>query len=890
MRALAPFVLGLVGAVFLPERVQAANEPRAASDSEVESIEEIVVVGSRIARSNLDSPSPVLVFDASELKASGITTIGEFSRFLPQNAAITSPGFLAGSPLRGTSGFNLRGIGLDATLTLVNGRRIAPYGSSGGEEPFVDINAIPVAAIDRIEILTDGASAIYGSEAVAGVVNIVLKRTIEGITAEGGFLTTSEGDGDEWDLSLTGGWNNADTTVTGTLSWFDQGLIWSRDRDWSSTVDMRDRGGFDYGNYASSPPSMYLVESRVLLADPACPEDSPSAHLVVYVPGKEEVCNSNYWHFTSLQQPSERLGVTASLRHDFSATTAFFAEFIGNRSEVESTVAPTVLLDYFVSVDHPNNPYGEDLFIEYRALDNGNREFLTESNTWRLVAGVEWSWGAWDWEAALTESEAKSDQTRFNDVLIDPFQAALLGEGGPNGNQYYNPFGLNPLNPPEVITEFSISGTHVRQTAEERTVDLQVSGSFGKLPGGPVGAAFGGQFRQQSVDQSADEEELTGVMAGSAGFEPLSEESDIYSVFAEFVLPVLPSVEAQLAVRLDDYSDFGSTTNPKIGLGWRPVETWLLRGTWGTSFRPPTFTELYDPTVQFEDVFFEDPWRCPATGDFTDCRFNPVISEFSGNPDLEPDEGETWLLGFAWEPGGISGLSISLDYWSIEHTNRIMPSWEQFLFETLPPDENPFIIRAPQTAEDLALGIPGVIIGGDYTYINADTVTTDGIDFNLAYEWESAAFGVFSSGISYTYLNEYKTGISFHTAQIERDVAGLAALGSPWPQHRGNLHLDWSRGNHGASAVLHYSGSFHSPYNWVVDDRETDVPFSVDDYWQPDLQYSYRFTGLKGAELRVGCRNCLGQDPPDYNYAVPGEFFHEGRGALLYARWTQSFK
>ncbi len=170
--------------------------------------------------------------------------MGEFSRYLPQNAAIEPPGFLT----NGTAGFNLRGIGLDATLTLVNGRRIAPYGPSGGDEPFVDINAIPVAAIDRIEILTDGASAIYGSEAVAGVVNIVTLQKIEGITAEGGFLTTSEGDGDEWDLNVAGGWNNADTSITGTLSWFDSDVIWNRDRDWSSTVDLRDQGGYDYGN------------------------------------------------------------------------------------------------------------------------------------------------------------------------------------------------------------------------------------------------------------------------------------------------------------------------------------------------------------------------------------------------------------------------------------------------------------------------------------------------------------------------------------------------------------------------------------------------------------------------------------------------------------------
>ncbi len=316
-----------------------------------------------------------------------------------------------------------------------------------------------------------------------------------------------------------------------------------------------------------------------------------------------------------------------------------------NRSETESVAAPTVLNDFFVPAYHPNNPYGEDLFLEGRALDMGNRTFNNVSKTWRVVAGVEGSWGSWDWEAALTASEAEADQTRYNDILIDPFQDALLGLGGPNGDQFYNPFGLNPQNPPEVIEQFAISGTHSVQTSRQQTVDFQVSGKFGKLPGGPVGAAFGGQFRHQSIDQSADPEELTGVIAGTEGFEPISESSDIYSVFAEFVVPVLPSLEAQLAVRLDDYSDSGSTTNPKIGLGWKPVEGLLLRTTWGTSFRPPTFRELTDPLATFGDVIFNDPWRCPVTGAPIDCKFNAIIGESSGNPDLKPDEGETWLFG-----------------------------------------------------------------------------------------------------------------------------------------------------------------------------------------------------------------------------------------------------
>jgi len=870
---------------------QARSEDGTDDSSGKEELESITIVGSRVIRSSLDSPSPVIVFDAGELQRLGITTLGEFSRFLPQIAGLDPPGATGGSPTAGTAGFNLRGIGMDGTLTLVNGRRIAPYGSSGDNQPFVDINAIPVAAIERVEILTDGASAIYGSDAVAGVVNIVTYKSFDGLTAEGGFLTTYEGDGQERDVNITGGWRNERTRLTGTLSWFDGNPVWNRDRDWASTVDLRQQGGYDFGNNASSPPTVFLLNSGILLADPACPDYSKSAHKVVWVPGEDEGCMFNFRYFTTLQQPSKRLGLTASVQHDLSDSTSFFAELLASDNDTRSTAAPTVLLDFFVPADHPNNPFKEDLILEGRTLDTGPREFRTEATSWRLVTGFKGAWDNWDWEVAGMAAESQTDQTRFNAILSDPFQAALLGMGGPNGDQYYNPFGLNPHNSPEVIDQFLISGTHFVETSREQTLDFQVTGKFSNLPGGPVGAAFGGQFRHDSIGQSADEQELTGVITGGpAGLDPISANREVYSLFAEFVLPVLPTLEAQLAARLDHYSDFGSTTNPKIGLRWRPAEQILLRATWGTSFRPPTFRELHDPLVSFDDVVYNDPWRCPVTGLRVDCRLNLITSQFSGNPELKPDKGETWLLGIAWEPEAVPGFSIEVDYWSIEHRDRITTSEGRFLFENLPPDQNPFIVRAPATAEDAALGIPGVIIGRRNSYVNADTLTTDGIDFNLSYAWDTAGFGHFSGGVTYTYLAEYSTGISFREATLKEDFAGRSADDARLPRNRGNLHLDWERNGHGVSALINYAGKYESFFNWVVDGEETDRPFVVSDYWQLDLQYSYRFERLKAATLRVGCRNCLNSDPPVYNYPVPGEPFHEARGGLFYVRWTQPFK
>jgi len=870
-------------------------------DSTVEKVtDEVIVTGSRVRRSNLDSPSPVVVFDAADLVDNGITTMGEFARYLPQNADNFSDSSSGNTNLKGAAAFNLRGIGLDGTLTLINGRRIAPFGASGDTEPFVDINAIPVAAIERIEVLKDGASAIYGSEAVAGVVNIILKKSMEGFVAEAGYLTATEGDGAEQDASVAGGWANESTQVLGTLSWFNRELIWSRDRGWSSDIDLREVGGINKRSPFSSPPTMDLLQSGLRRADPACPEDGPLNNRVRRPArggggGYSESCLFNYAAFTTLQQPSERWSTTASMDHEFSSGLTTFAELIYNRSETSSILAPTPLLFYFVPAYHPNNPVGENLRIRYRMLDAGDRGFKGTTTTWRAVAGLRGWLGEWEWEGALNRSESESEDSRVNGVLKAEFQDALLGFGGPDGDQFYNPFRLNPSNPQEVIDQILISGTRTILTNTETAADFQVSGKFGQLPGGAVGAAFGLQWRNQELDQYADEEELSGVIDGGGGILPLIDDRRINSVFAEVVLPLLPSLEAQLAVRYDDYSDFGSTTNPKLGLGWRPMDEILLRATWGTSFRPPTFRELFDPVYEYIGFVFEDPWRCPVTQSFEDCEGQEVNALNVGNPELQPDEGETRLLGVAWEPRWAPGLAFAVDLWAIEHQNRVLFIGDgfsgvfDFFLRESPPDSNPYVIRAPPSSEDIALGIPGPITGIVATYVNAGQVTTRGIDVEAKYGWSTGQAGDFNLGLNYTYLEEYSIGISDSGAELNEDWAGAYGERGALPHNRGNLTFHWERNLHALTALYHYVGSYESPLNLSINNIETDRPFNVDAYTQFDLQYSYTFERLRGATLRLGCQNCTDEDPPVYNYTVNAEAFHEGRGALVYMRWTQPF-
>jgi iron complex outermembrane receptor protein len=856
------------------------------SQESEEKVDEIIVTGSRLITSRIDSPSPVLVIDATELKKSGVTTLGEFSRYLPQNALAQSDSGGVNKPLRGSAGFNLRGIGTDATLTLLNGRRIAPYGAAADSSPFVDINAIPVAAIERIEILKDGASAIYGSEAVAGVVNIITRRDFDYIVADVGYLVTTEGDGEELDLSIAGGWSGQSTSIAAVFSYFDRAIVWNRDREFSREADLRERGGRNARSEFSSPPTVFLLESESFARDPACPEQTDQNSQGISAPS----CLFNFAPFNSLQQPTERLGLSATLDHDFHDSMGGFLALLISSKETSSWGAPTPVFPIvFVPEQHPQNPFGEDLLAYYRLLDTPSRETITESDSWRVVAGLKGKMAKqWNWEVALTSGANKSRTTLGTAILGAEFQDALLGFGGPNGDQYYNPFGLNPQNPPEVLDGFLARNVSQEEGTQESSVEFQLTNKSVEMGGGPLGIALGIQARRLTLEQSADELLLNGELLGSLPFDPLNFDRDIIAGFIEALLPWHEKFETQLALRYDHYSDFGGTLNPKVGVGWRPVPDLLVRASWGTSFRPPTFRELYDPPFSYVDISGEDPYRCPVTGSESDCVGHVVEIEFRGNPDLEPDEGETWGVGIAWEPDAVPGFSIALDWWSIEHTNRITESGD-YLIELLDPADNPFVIRAPPSAEDISLGIPGLIIKYADTYFNGDSLKTQGVDLDFSYSFESTNAGLWRAGLNYSYLDKYELGLDYQNAQILEDFAGgYMGFDGGLPRHRALFRLEWAVGRHDVSAMVSYTGRYDSPRPLHVDGFPTDEDIEIASFTRLDLAWNYRFERLTGSQLQFGCHNCTDKYPR-YNYMFGAESYHESRGAMVFARWSQEF-
>lgn len=843
-------------------------------------VEEVTVTGYHVKRQGIDGPAPVVVFDREALEASGFNTLAEFAQFLPYNAQTFSDAGRIISTTAGTANFNLRGIGNDSTLTLINGRRIAPYGNGEfGTELFVDINAIPLSAIERIEILKDGASAIYGSDAVAGVVNIILKMDIDGLQAEGGYLTTSSNDLSELTANINGGWKFGDGSITVGLSWFDRDPLFDRDRKALADIDLTANGGRNFRSGQSSPPTVILLETGGQTFDPECPVEGPIANRRV-TPSGTNSCRFNFSQFTTHIFESERIGLMLLARHPVTAATEWYGELLWSDNQTVTELAPTPLF-HFVQSDHPDNPFDQDLLVAHRAVETGTRSVEIDSTTSRIVAGARGVMADWHWDFGLSWSENDIEASGHNYILDNVMQDALLGFGGPNADQYYNPFGLAPNNDPGVI-ESVITDTFEGARSRDQTADLLVTSSAFQLSDRPLNLAVGAQLRHMELDEMLDPLSLAGQVAGGRVGTEIHADRDVWSLFGELVVPLHESAELQFAVRHEHYDDFGGTTDPKIAASWRPAEWVRIHGSWGTSFRAPAFRELFDPLFQGV-VFGVDVERCDVTGEPVDCDGQLIDFETSGNAGLDPEEGESWLLGIDLRPALVEGLSFGVDFWRFEHDNRVVLPEGEIIFKICAD----CILRAPQTPEEALSGIPGQLIAITSTYINADELETQGIDFDARYGWESA-WAYWQIGWTHTYLDEFTFPRSL-TLGDGVDFAGNVFL-EPLPEHRGNLVFTWTRGIHHVAATGHYVGDYQSNNNVFIDQVETDTPFVVGEWYSVDLQYQITLERLRGATVRLGCVNCTDREPsPFNNFETRDTGLHDKRGRMVYLRWTQPF-
>jgi outer membrane receptor protein involved in Fe transport len=836
-------------------------------------LEEVYVTGSRIARrSDFENSSPVVSLDKDLLDKAGYGNLQQLLAKQPfaGNGTFSTRGNNQDSTANGAASISLRGLGADATLVLVNGRRVAISAFAESiTTNFVDINTIPVAAIERLEVLKDGASAVYGSDAVAGVVNIILRDDFDGVEISGSYGGASGYD--ETRLSAIAGFGDDNSNVTIIADYFDNSTLENVERGYLGTADQSPRGGEDLRSSRGFPGS-FIVDG-VGRADPACPPDRLGG----------ANCFFDYGPYNLLTPEAERFGVLLTGRLGFGDGLEVFTEIAYQNNTSIAQGAPTPLdgdAGLTVPATHPDNPFTTVNPIgirRFRTVDAGARQWDIETDSLRGLIGLRGAWSDWNWEVAAQAGTSDSEQTGSKSqgwVRTDRLQPEITAGR-------YNPFGAT-VNPPAVIDAFT---TSLKRDGESELLafDASITGEAFELPAGKVGIAAGLEYRDESISDIPDEQFQQGLIFGT---EAIAAEAsrEIFSAYVEAAIPLLDTLEASVALRYDDYSDFGDTVNPKIALRWAPIESVAMRASWGTGFRAPSLAQIgLGPSD--ESQFFEDTFGCADNPLY--CGVLDYTIRFSGNPDLDAEDSESWNVGIAWRPTG--ELLLSVDYWDITQEGKIDEAPFGLIYDAFCDDQNSVVCVRDVPLPGDTLG-PLVRINSGFENIGEQSVS--GIDFS-AYWSTDLAGGNLSLTFDYSHLLEFeRVELNGDLDYVSRDLTGEYE----YPEDRFVLGGDWAWDSWGVYAAVNYIGSFEDQPDIDFDgtlDFDENKTRSVGSFTTLNLQL--RYTGFEGLTLMLGADNLLDEEPPFaigdgdtdlYGYVSSQ---HDPRGQFVYGKATYRF-
>lgn len=857
----------------------AVSGPFGVAQAQLTTIDEIVVLGSRLKGDRDTSPSPVITLSAQDLAATGFTTPADVVRTLPVNAGSefnVDP--FTQNLSAGTSNFNLRGLGLNATLVLLNGRRQTISGGIADDgSTFVDLNAlVPLIALERLDVLKDGAAALYGTDAVAGVADFVTRKNFSGVEAQVDYANTANSGQDDLTASGLVGGGTDKYHVLLAASYLR--------RSWLPTPERAYTAGKAFSSFGQPGAFILLQQSPVFpdlpfgvannqpIIDPACggvgggiptPRAVQPAGITSGVVGTCGFDFSGYYHLV----PRERRWNTyGSGEIDVSDKTTLYGEAAYAWNGVLRGTSPSfpILNSPIVPADNPGNIFKVPVLFLGRTLGatNADETVRHTSETWRGVAGAKGEIGTWTWDVAVTHSR-NDFYVGINNDLTDRFLAALAGRGGPNNNQYFNPFGsaasAKPgdatYNDPAVIDDFNTTITYNYRTRLS-TADLTFAGDMFETANGPWGLAVGGQLRHEKVIGDLNDDFNRENYIFFVGGPDFGGSRDIWAGFAEARGPLAANLEAQVALRHEDTDGNFSSTDSKIGLTWQPASWLSARGTYGTAFRAPSIFQAFSIQLVQQDIL--DP--------ITGTRGFRAVRTL-GAPTLKPEQANTSNLGFTVTP--TDSLSISADYWRFDYTDIIIKEGAQALVNANPND--PRITRAT-----------GQILRVDTSYINASKALTDGFDVKVVQNWSTPKFGDFSAVADATWVSRFI--IQDTPTAKRRNVAGnrnFNTFARSLPQWRGNLSLGWALDDHSASTSVRYIGAY---------DDDQNANRRIKSQTTLDFQYGYQFAGSllgndRNVAVTVGALNVFNQAPP--NVITNAGFdskVHDPRGRVLYVR------
>jgi len=859
MRRFTP-VSAALGAIFsgvVSAQAVAQTQNTATGD---EPIATIVVTGSNIKRSGSDAPNPVQIIGREELETSAKVTVADVLRSVSANTGnatneTSNSGWSAGS-----AGIGLRGLSQKNTLVLLNGRRLANYGfpANGLSDTFVNLNALPMVAVERIDVLKDGASAVYGSDAVAGVVNIITRDNFQGFEAGGSFGTTDEGGLDSQRARFIGGIGDKNSdgyNVLFSFEAFDRERLDQDERDLTRSGIYTDLPGGRWNGWTAKGARFLRngVSVPLLDAQGNCPEGMQltASAPIDGLPG--DTCAINLAPYTTLIPGTERyqgyINGTLRINDNIDAFGEVIYSHIRGASIFGSSPyftlengrfalnAVTGLAEGVPAVlpaGNPYNPYGVDTQIEYTFFDLGQSVKTNRSDAYRVVAGVRGRGERWDWEASAFSARSKEEETVSGGFANRWGLFAALADGSYNLH--------NPSSTPQSVID-SIRLSTVRP-ADSRLngVDFKITGDLFDLPAGTVGFAAGLEWREEEL-VSRNPWQIDAGLQIRPAIAAVNGKRDVSAAYAEVNVPVFSTLELQLAGRGDYYSDFGSAFSPKASLRWQPLDLVAVRGAVSRGFRAPSLSENSASTnISYGSVV--DPYDPDVPGS----RQSPTNFTV-GNANLDPERTHSYNLGIVLTPW--QGSSLSVDWYRIELDNLIGTDNTATIVQNNRPDE---VVRDAR----------GKLLAIYNRYQNLSELTTSGFDVELRHRWQTDNIGDFGVTAVYTHVHDYRRPQTTGGPLVDYAGSNLGGTSFSLPRNKATTTLEWNIASVRSALTWYHTGG----YDQKASTAASAVQSRVDAYEQFDL-YAGWSSSSNNLTVYTKIENLFDELPP-HDAAFPG--------------------
>jgi iron complex outermembrane recepter protein len=900
-----------------------ASAPVVAQDDDPATLERVEVTGSRIKRAEAETQSPVLVLDREDLQSTGLTSVADIVQQLTASGSALNTKFNSsgnfgfppdGSGVgAGSATVDLRNLGSKRVLVLVDGIRWVNEASASGVSSSTDLNTIPVSIIERIEVLEDGASAIYGSDAIAGVINIITRDTYDGLSASGYYGEFDKGGATKAaDVSFGGSGENFSAFLN--VSYTDQEEISSAETEFSRFPVPGTGVALGSSRVPGGRTRFTLPNGTRLDLIPAPGQTQPVFDRTQTGCTRTDGFRCftgadafNFAPFNLLLTPNERKGIFGQARYDFGNDVSWYARVLYNQRESANQAAAEPITlgpgsgnafsdNVFIPASQPFNPFGIDLrasgpganlaTLRYRPLEGGPRRFTQDVDTWYFGTGLEgtFDWGdrVYSWDVNYATSENEADQTNLGSYNIRRIVDAL----GPNcgtipGCVPLDLFGFNSITPAMLAYISPI----VRDTSENslELFSANLTGDLFQMPAGPLAFATGYEHRRLEGSYTPDAITIAGEYNGVPSL-PTAGSYDVDEFYVELNVPVYeasPSHRLDLSVagRYSDYSTFGGETTGKFGARWQLGEQFLVRGTYAEGFRAPSIGELFGSASRFDatlvDPCLTSPSGAPPTGNRANCaalgvpagavQLDPQIGvSTGGNINLEPETSDSFTVGFVWSPsfGVNSSWSRSFDfavsYWDYEIEGAISAIDAQTQLNLCVATLN------PQFCDGITRIASGEIDTFDNFLTNLGSIETDGVDFDVRWALPEHDWGMFELTWQNTYVDDYVAiGAG---GDVQPQTVGVEVNNSAIPEWTSTLRLDWRFGDFGAGYTARYISDLEEECGDAADfpvcGNPTAGTNSLGSTTYGDVRFTWDTQWLEGTRLTLGVNNVWDKDPP----------------------------